>query len=223
MKLEAQEYCDLVSELSKSRKSEACSLNSGMTDTTSFVSVWYSNELMAVEATGDGNPVELLPETLDRVIKSGVMKFDALAFTAEVFMKPIDHLSDEDKQKLAERYKSGDLEKEYKSSPITDIVEGLFTVAITWEGETAYRFVEVKYDDRGQPVYGGDEGEVSAPQRSMSGMVARILGDYRDYCRRELATDGGREYLEAFDELVKEQGSLERAVAYIANLDREKN
>jgi hypothetical protein len=102
-------------------------------------------------------------------------------------------------------------------------MEGLFTVVTTWEGDTAYRFVKVNYDDKGQPVYGDTGSEVATPQRNMSGFVTRILNDYREYCRRELSTDEGKEYLEAFDELVKEQGSLAKAVEYIANLDTGKN
>lgn len=215
----ANQYCDFITELAQHRKSEACLMNRGVADTSSFVSVSYRDEMMTIDSMGGETLVETLPRTLDAVIKTGLMKFDVLAFTAEVYMKPAEGMTEEE----ANRYKRGDLEKEYQTNPLTDVIEGLFTVVTTWEGDTAYRFVKVNYDDKGQPVYGDTGSEVATPQRNLSGFVTRILNDYREYCRRELASDEGEEYLKAFDELVKEQGSLAKAVEYITTLDIDKN
>lgn len=219
----AERYCEMISGMSQQRKSEACRMNRGVADTDSFVSVAYGDDVMTVDGVFEGNPIENLPKVLDLVLKTGVIQFDALSFTAEVFMKRIDALSAEERERVAREYKRGDLEKEYKENPLTDVVEGMFTVVITWAGETAFSFVEVKYDDKGQPVFVDSTDGTQTPQVRMSGFCKELLDDYRKHCRRELESEEGELYAEAFAELVREEGSLAKAVDYIAKVRNSKD
>lgn len=218
MAYDIKKYCDLVASLSEIQKQEACLLNRGMADTHSFVSLSYRDDVMTIEGSQSGNPVQNLPDVLDQVMKTGIVKFDALSFTAEVFMRRFDlaNRSRDEVNELVDTYKRGDLEKEYKENPLSDIIEGLFTVAISWAGDTAYCFTEVKYDDKGQPVY-GRMGDDDTPSH-LQGAVARTLNDYRIHCHSMLGEEGGTEYQESFDDLYNEMGNLRDAVAYIQRL-----
>jgi hypothetical protein len=222
MTYSVKDYCDIITKLSKQRKTDACHMNRGVAETTSFVSLSYRNDIMTIEGSATGNPVENLPQVLDQVIQTGVVKFDTLAFTAEVLLRRVDvaEIRDEELKAMVKNYKRGDLEREFRENPSTDVVEGLFTYAIGWEGDTAYSFTEVKYGDNGQPVYGEpeDSSDDSTASR-MSGSVERTMKDYRKHCRSLLSDDEGQSYSKAFDELYDDVGNLRDAVAYIKGLE----
>ena len=228
-----KEYCQRITELAQQRKQEACTLNRGVADIASFVSLNYENDIIGTESESSGNPIQHLPETLDALLKTGIVKFDHLAFTAEVYVKKVadsEHLTQEQRDEILNRYKHGDLRKEYEENPATDIVEGLFTTVIDWEGNTHHSFTEVKYDDKGQPVFTVIDGSTQKDSTGtltqttrLSGVVSNTLNDYRIYCHNLITEDGGKEYADAFHELYKEMGNLRDAVEYIKNLRENEN
>lgn len=201
------------------RKTEACRNARGVADTNSLVLVGYKHDFVGVENTLSGNPVQQLPEVLNHIAQSGLIYWHDLTFICEAFMRTNLEPSDIGK------YEPGDLEKDYKQNPLSDVVEGFIISTITWQGDTLTQFTPYKYDDKGRPVF----EEVFTPTTPegvetlsrMGGRGVEILKSFANYCREELDSANGRDYVEAVKELIEEKG-LRDAVAYLAEV-RSKN
>lgn len=209
-----------VSELAKSRKSDACNDANGITECSALVLVGYDDGFVGVENTLTGNPVETLPEVLDKIAQSGLIYWHNLSFVTEAFMR------NEVKASELDTYKQGDLEKEYKENPATDIIEGILVHTITWQGETNTRFTPYTYNDHGRPVfaepYDAKANTISELASRMGGRGIAVLRSFSEYCHTELDNDKGREYIEALSELIEEKGLVD-AVAHLDKVRNENN
>lgn len=206
-----------VSNLAKSRKSDACDVANGIAECNALVLVGYDDGFVGVENTLTGNPVETLPEVLNQIAQSGLIYWHNLSFVTEAFMR-----NDIEIQQL-NKYKQGDLEKEHKENPATDIVEGILVHTITWEGETNTRFTPYTYNDRGRPVFADP---YDAKTKTFAELASRIGGrgitvlrSFSEYCHTELDNDKGREFVEALSELIEEKG----LVGAVAHLNKVRN
>ena len=201
------------------RKAEVCRKARGVADTNSMVLLGYEYDFVGVENTLKGNPIESLPKILNQIAQSGLIYWHNLTFITEAFMRTNLERFD------ISKYEHGDLEKDYKENPLSDVVEGFAISTITWEGDSLTQFTPYKYDERGRPKF----EEVFAPTTPdgleslarIGGRGIDILKSFANYCREELNSAEGRNYVEAMKELIEEKG-LRDAVAHLSEI-RSKN
>lgn len=204
-----------VCELAQSRKSNACDIANGIAECNALILVGYNDAFVGVENTLNGNPIETLPEVLNKIAQTGLIYWHNLSFVTEAFMRTVVGARDIDK------YQQGDLEREYKENPATDIVEGILVHTITWQGETNTRFTPYTYNDKGRPVFAdpldSKNRDIAELASRVGGRGVAVLRSFSEYCHNELDSDDGRNYVEALSELIEEKGLVE-AVAYIDKL-----
>jgi len=76
--------------------------------------------------------------------------FSFVALCAEGYFREVK----DDPKFFPENYAQGDMEKEYKENPFTDIREALVITAIDWECQHLYScHLPYRYDDNGVPLY----------------------------------------------------------------------
>jgi hypothetical protein len=91
-------------------------------------------------------------DAYDDVVRSlPVRKFEFIAVVVEGYGKD---LSQEADQSEVKKMNKGDLEKEYKENPFTDVREGLMMSAIDWNMTGVWGVANMyRYDDTGVPTF----------------------------------------------------------------------
>jgi hypothetical protein len=91
-------------------------------------------------------------DAYDDVVRSlPVRKFEFIAVVVEGYGKD---LSQETDQSEVKKMNKGDLEKEYKENPFTDVREGLMMSAIDWNMTGVWGVANMyRYDDTGVPIF----------------------------------------------------------------------
>lgn len=197
------------------RKTEVCRKAKGVADTNSMLLLGYKHDFVGVENTLKGNPIDHLPQILSNIAQAGFIYWHNLTFITEAFMRTNLERFDIGK------YEHGDLEKDYKENPLSEVIEGFAISTITWEGDSLTQFTPFGYDDKGRPEF----QEVFAPTTPegfetlarIGGRGIEILKSFANYCREELDSAEGRVYVEAVKELIEEKG-LRDAIAYLSEI-----
>jgi hypothetical protein len=91
-------------------------------------------------------------DAYDDVVRSlPVRKFEFIAVVVEGYGKD---LSQETDQSEVKKMNKGDLEKEYKENPFTDVREGLMMSAVDWNMTGVWGVANMyRYDDTGVPIF----------------------------------------------------------------------
>lgn len=91
-------------------------------------------------------------DAYDDVVRSlPVRKFEFIAVVVEGYGKD---LSQEADQSEVKKMNKGDLEKEYKENPFTDVREGLMMSAVDWNMTGVWGVANMyRYDDTGVPMF----------------------------------------------------------------------
>ncbi len=91
-------------------------------------------------------------DAYDDVVRSlPVRKFEFIAVVVEGYGKD---LSQEADQSEVKKMNKGDLEKEYKENPFTDVREGLMMSAVDWNMTGVWGVANMyRYDDMGVPMF----------------------------------------------------------------------
>lgn len=77
-----------------------------------------------------------------------IRKFDFLVLCVEGYGKP--SMTEEE----VEAHDRGDLEKDYKENPFSEVREGLILTAVDWDGSAIWNTMSLyRYDDQGVPVF----------------------------------------------------------------------
>ena len=167
-----------VVEMTKQAKRHVCEENGGSTDLNSILVFDQGGQLIGVESSREGNPVENLPDVLDVAYKGGMRRFDSLSFVTDVYFrtKPVDEMKESD-------YQRGDLAREFSEDPFTDIVEALCVSVISWSGDSRVIVLQYKYDDHGLPVFVDTTEAVTESGDKIGGMVNMILSRFLQFCK----------------------------------------
>lgn len=135
---------------------------------------------LGVSACKQGNPVDLLPETLDAVHHRGVRRFESVSFVTDVYFRsvPLEKVKRSDLG-----YQRGDLAKEFADNPFTDIVEALCVFSMSWSGESRVTVLEYKLDDNGLPLFVESHDSDSDTVSQIGGRVLQVLSSFITFCK----------------------------------------
>jgi hypothetical protein len=92
-------------------------------------------------------------DAYDDVVRSlPVRKFEFIAVVVEGYGKDLSAETDE--AEITKQFSKGDLEKEYKENPFTDVREGLMMSAVDWNMTGVWSVANMyRYDDTGVPMF----------------------------------------------------------------------
>ena len=91
-------------------------------------------------------------DAYDDVVRSlPIRKFEFIAVVVEGYGKDLSEVEDSD---VTKQINKGDLEKEYKENPFTDVREGLMMSAVDWGMTGVWGLANMyRYDDMGVPMF----------------------------------------------------------------------
>lgn len=164
-----------IAKIAQLRKTEVCLEDNGVTDMQSFV-VFQRGDVFECRQSGvDGHPFEGLPDVLSDAFSDGLTEFDTVSIVVDSYvrLKPESRIAD---------YRRGDLDREYKNNPNTDVSEALTVATYGYHGESAGKCVTYVYNDKGLPeftvVKENDEAIVK------SEFVDYVMSRFIDFCKR---------------------------------------
>ena len=170
---------DIASEVEKVvkiallRKTVICKEDNGITDMQSFV-VFQRGDVFECRQSGvDGHPFESLPDVLSDAFNDGLSEFDTVSVVVDSYVRV---------KKDVTGYQRGDLEREYKNNPDTDVAEALTVATYGYHGESAGRCVKYVYNDKGLPEFTDLTGDTSAITKSE--FVDFVMSKFIDFCKR---------------------------------------
>lgn len=127
-------------------KIKTCQKNNGPQDLAPMYHVVLENDdILAALAPLDKHPVEALMETLPLVLFNNNPKYTM--FMTEGYMRNTASLE------TAKDHVRGDLEKEFKANPATDVKETINVHGMDREGTQVMGVVTFTYNDFGQPIF----------------------------------------------------------------------
>lgn len=138
-------------------KASICQNNNGPIDLVPMLHLKYQHlkSYCGVLMNGCGSPVDSIPGAWGKVLENGYPEF-VMLMTEGYATKS---------KEIPENYRKGQMEKDFKNNPESEVVEILNVHAIDVKtGEQASGFVSFKYNDNGQPdfeepLYNSCEGE----------------------------------------------------------------
>lgn len=164
-----------IAKIAQLRKTEVCLEDNGVTDMQSFV-VFQRGDVFECRQSGvNGHPFEGLPDVLNDAFSDGLTEFDTVSIVVDSYvrLKPESRIAD---------YRRGDLDREYKNNPNTDVSEALTVATYGYHGESAGKCVTYVYNDKGLPeftvVKENDEAIVK------SEFVDYVMSRFIDFCKR---------------------------------------
>lgn len=164
-----------IAKIAQLRKTEVCQEDNGVTDMQSFV-VFQRGDVFECRQSGvDGHPFESLPDVLSDAFSDGLGEFDTVSIVVDSYvrLKPESRIAD---------YRRGDLDREYKNNPNTDVSEALTVATYGYHGESAGKCVTYVYNDKGLPEFSvvkeNDEAIVK------SEFVDYVMSRFIDFCKR---------------------------------------
>ena len=164
-----------VAKIAQLRKTEICQEDNGISDMQSFV-VFQRGDVFECRQSGvDGHPFESLPDVLSNAFNDGLKEFDTISIVVDSYVRM-------SKPDGSREYERGELEKEYKNNPKTDVVEALTVATYGYHGGSAGRCVSYVYNDKGLPQFTPIEGQED--QLIKSEFVDFVMSKYIDFCKR---------------------------------------
>jgi len=162
-----------VAKIAQLRKTEICKEDNGISDMQSFV-VFQRGDVFECRQSGvDGHPFESLPDVLSEAFSDGLTEFDTVSVVVDSYVRL---------KKGVTGYQRGDLAREYKNNPNTDVGEALTVATYGYHGESAGKCVTYVYNDKGLPEFTvikeNDEAVV------ISGFVDFVMAKFIDFCKR---------------------------------------
>lgn len=154
-------------EMAKMMKHEACRDNNGHYDLPPFLIAGIAMKdedgeegiagaVVEMDLANGTHPVDVLPKMLSDLHEEGLKKFEWLIFIVEGFAKRADThggKTPSDKVPLGDDYERGDLEKDFRENPASEVEEGIIGTLYAWGGQGATLTQFYKYGDDGLPMY----------------------------------------------------------------------
>ena len=159
-------------------KYQMCVDNNGMCDAPPvLIGELLTGEGFLVPDYNEGHPTDTLPMMLSAIAEMMLDKFSSvrwnwLAYVVEGYASP--SLADE----TPEGWHRGMLEEEYKTNPTSDVREGLIVSMYSWDGSTNCATVFYRYDDKGLPIFDGDDEMLGVA----GGNIADIFKAFTQAC-----------------------------------------
>lgn len=126
-----------------SMKKDICEQESGPSDLVPMIHFKYQHLAVPCGAVIVGDPFHIVPQAWRRILDDGIPEF--IMFMAEGYSS----------SKNSENRQRGDLEKDFKENPCSDVTEVITIQAVDIKtGIQMSAMAEYKYNDNGQPEFG---------------------------------------------------------------------